>query len=210
MPTFHYVSAQDGGGVCGQIGRVDEIALATRRDQMFYLNTVNPAPCNGSITSWRVCYYGPNIVEFSSYWATYALYRPRTDSSGNQIRYRRVSVMFSAVQATGLLAAAVNGNGIIDGAIQAGGFHCFNDSMDTPLTVQAGDILGACVFDPVNANTFSRQQLDIVGESIPGASSILGMSSNLCDMDALPTSIESNQLSTILSRRLHLYANIGK
>ena len=192
---------------CGTLGSSDNIAATRRRDHMFYLNTANPAPCSGNITSWRVCYYGPDTIDFSSYWATYAVYR-RIDSDSNG-RYERISSTFRAVRATGLLAN-IDTTGIIDGAIQQGGFMCYNDSIDTgasPLTVQAGDILGACVFDPEDSDNFGRHQLDVVGE-IDGES-LVGMSSSGCTTDALPLNIPVSQLSAISSRRLHLYANIG-
>ena len=117
--------------------------------------------------------------------------------------------MFRAVRATGLLAN-IDTTGIIDGAIQQGGFVCYNDSIDTgasPLMVQAGDVIGACVFDPEDSDNFGRRQLDIVGE-IDGES-LMGMSSSGCTTDALPLNIPVSQLSAISSRRLHLYANIG-
>ena len=175
---------------------------------MFYLNTVNPAPCSGNISSWRVCYHGPDSIAFSAYWATYAIYRRIISSDGSE-RYENISSMFRAVRATGLLAA-VDSTGIIDGSIQQGGFNCYNDFIDagtSPLTVQAGDVLGACVFDPANSENYGRHQLDVVGET--EGESLLGMSSSGCTTDALPSSIPVSQLSMVSSRRLHIYANIG-
>ena len=61
---------------CGSIGNSDETAATPSRDQAFYLDTANPATCGGNITSWRVCYYGPDSIDrIGSYWATYAVYR---------------------------------------------------------------------------------------------------------------------------------------
>ena len=202
---FYIVLAQD---VCGPIGSSDESEVTSRRDSMFYLNTANPAPCSGNITSWRVCYYGPDSIGFSAYWATYAIYRRIINSDGSE-RYEEISSMFTAVRATGLLAA-VDSTGIIDGSIQQDGFNCYDDFIDTdasPLTVQAGDVLGACVFDPVNSENYDRRQLDIVGET--EGESLLGMSTSGCTTDALPSSIPVSQLSMVSSRRLHIYANIG-
>ena len=112
---------------------------------MFYLNTANPAPCTGNITSWTVCYYGPDVVNnVGKYWATYALYR-RMGSDSNA-RYVRVSEMFRA-QRTAEIYVGVSNAGI-NGKIAQGGFNCYTDALDvgaSPLTVQAEDILGACV-----------------------------------------------------------------
>ena len=200
--------AQAAGTQCGTIGSSDaESPVTTRRDQRFYLNTADPAPCTGNITSWRVCYYGPDSVEFSSYWAVYALYRKV--GSGSNENYERVSETFKAVRATGLLAA-IDSTGIIDGEVQEGGFECYEDFIDvdqTPVTVRAGDVLGACILDPVDGENTGRQQLDVVGE-ITGES-LLGRSSSGCTILALPDSMQSNQLSTVSSRRLHIHANIG-
>ena len=203
---FYTVLAQDG---CGSIGSSDAESEATsRRGSMFYLNTANPAPCSGSIASWRVCYYRPEIINFSTYWATYAIYRRVVSSDGSSEHYEKTSNMFRAVRATGLLAA-VNSTGIIDGSIQQGGFNCYDDFIDAgdlPLTVQAGDILGACIFDPVDSE-HGRRQLDVIGE-IEGEA-LLGMSSSGCTTDALPSNIPVSWLSMVSSRRLHIYANIG-
>ena len=83
---------------CGPIGNSDETAATPLRDQRFYLNTADPAPCTGNITSWRVCYYGPDDVDNArgSYWATYAVYREM--GSGDNVRYEKVSEMFRAVR----------------------------------------------------------------------------------------------------------------
>ena len=203
--VFYTVLSQD---VCDPIGSSDESAVTRRRDSMFYLNTANPAPCSGNITSWRVCYYGPDSINFSTYWATYAIYQ-RVISSDSSERYEKISSMFRAVRATGLLAA-VDSTGIIDGSIEQGGFNCYDDFINagaSPLTVQAGDVLGACVFDPVNSENYDRHQLDIIGET--EGESLLGMSSSGCTTDALPSNIPISQLSMVSSRRLHIYANIG-
>ena len=94
----------------------------------------------------------------------------------------------------------------MDGIVQ-NGFTCFNDSnnIDLPLSVQAGDLVGACIFKPQESY---RRQLNIVGE-VDGES-LLGMSDVIeCSVDDIPSSIRADQLSTHDNRRLHIYANIG-
>ena len=192
---------------CGSIGTLDNTAATPSRAQLFYLNTANPAPCTGNVTSWRVCYYGPDDVHsLGSYWATYAVYR--RIGSGSNIRYVRVSEMFSAIRTI----SRFTGDPIVDGEIAQGGFRCYNDSVDvgnSPLTIQAGDILGACVFDPDGDIPFivTRLPLDVVGEVSGG--SLLQMSTAGCSRQDIPPDIPANQLSTLASRRLHIYANIG-
>ena len=196
------VSAQN--TQCGSVGNSDQRELNGRTDRRFYLDVDNPATCTGTVTSWRVCYYGPNDLRTGSYWATYAVYR-RMGSSGNE-RYERVSQMFSAVRATSSLL----GNDEVDGLVQEDNYVCYDDlinSGDSPVTIQFGDVMGACVFNPSNAPGNNRRQLDIVGQT--GGSSLLEMSDDGCTVEAIPSNIPTNQLSNSNNRRLHLFANIG-
>ena len=199
---------------CGSIGSSNEVASAPSRAQLFYLNTANPAPCTGNITSWRVCYYGPdNVNGAGSYWTTYAVYR--SIGSGSNIRYVRVSEMFSAIRTIATFTITPG----VDGEIEQGGFNCYTDSIGvggSPLTIQAGDILGACVFDPDGDIVFEdddiliRLPLDVVGETSGSEGSLLQMSTDGCSRVEIPSDISANQLSTLNSRRLHIYANISK
>ena len=200
----------------GSIGNSDEIAGTASRTQMFYLDTTNPANCTGNVTSWRVCYYGPDSVnDRGSYWATYAVYR-RTES-GNNNNYGRVSEVFRATRAI----SGLQGESNIDGEIIQGGFNCYNDSIDvgnSPLTIQAGDILGACVFNPNDERIndpfvgpiviVARLPMDVVGQA--NGESLLQTGTDGCSRTNIPSDISTNQLSTVNSRRLHIYANIGK
>ena len=93
-----------------------------------------------------MCYYGPdNVDDRGSYWATYAVYRRRRNSDIGNFSYERVSEMFRAIRTVVRYTTA----DIVDGEIVEGGFNCYNDSIDTgnsPLTVQAGDILGCLLY----------------------------------------------------------------
>ena len=207
--------AQD---TCGPIGNSDVRDPDERRMRKFFLNIANPAPCTGYITSWRVCYYGPddNIDAESrvqrSYWATYAVYRKM--GNGRNERYIRVSEMFKAVRATTVPSRSSGDDNyldadVVDGRIQQDDFMCFSDAVDNPpLLVQAGDFVGACVFWPEDGpqNSFSRRPLDVIGESDSG--SLLQMSTFGCSIDAIPSSIYAYELSTTNRKRLHIYANI--
>ena len=128
--------------------------------------------------------------------------------SGNDVRYERVSEMFRAIRTIERFTRFIGAG--VDGVIVEGGFNCYDDSIDTgssPLTVQNGDILGACVFNPDNTQDINRRQLDVVGEA--SGQSLLQMDTIECSTSAIPSNIPANQLSTQSSRRLHLYANIG-
>ncbi len=186
------------------IGLNDDSELSVRTDQRFYLDANNPATYNGTITNWTVCYYGrPGI---GSYWATYAVYQ-RVDS-GEEESYERVSEVFRAVRTT---LGFDDGDGT-DGPNLLG-FNCYTDFIDvgdSPLMIRAGDIIGACVFDPQDADRFDRRQLNIVGEVPAGQGESL-MRDNIdidCTIDALPSSIRQRDLRNQNNRRLHIYANI--
>ena len=175
------------------IGRNDDSELNEGTDQRFYLDVNNPATCNGTITNWTVCYYGRS--DSGSYWATYAVYQRM--GSGDDEYYERVSEMFTAVTSTMDV-------GFSDGLNQMG-FNCYTDFIDignSPLTIQAGDIIGACVFNPSGG---PRRELDIVGE-VSGES--LMQADIDCTMDAMLSSIQQSELQPCDDRRLHIYANI--
>ena len=200
------VSAQS----CGIIGNDDDVVPDRREDLRFYLDLNYPATCNGTITSWTVCYYGPGQTNMMrSYWATYTVYR-RNDSGGED-RYERVSDIFSAVRATENVIQS-NKEPLVDGLIQNDDFMCYNDSVDTsdsPLTVQVGDIIGACVFDPQEDDVnFNREPLNIVGDIMNGES-LWRSRDDGCTMDTIPSSVLRSTLDERNDRRLHIYANIG-
>ena len=203
VPTVLYLtSAQQQR--CGTIGNSERAATPSRA-QLFYLDTEHPANCTGNITSWRVCYYGPDDVDnLGSYWATYAVYR-RT-GSGSSVRYMSVSQMFSAVRTVERFVSPQFP--VVDGEIVEGGFNCYEDVAGSLLTIQVGDILGACVFNPGNAIGVDRLPLDVVG--VASGESLLQMGTDGCSRENIPSDIPGNQLTILNSRRLHIYANIGK
>ena len=184
------------------IGRNDDSAGDVRTNQRFYLDVNNPATYNGTITNWTVCYYGRSGL--GSFWATYSVYQ--TVSSGGEESYERVSELFRAVRTT---------LGFGDGVNEMG-FNCYTDVIpvdvgDSPLPIHAGDIIGACVFDP---DDDLRQQLNIVGEVRGTGESLMrvdvgGESDEVsCTIDAIPSDISRSILQEQNNRRLHIYTNI--
>ena len=123
-----FSSAKPAEQCSGLIGNnATERASTPSRTQQFYLNIADPAPCTGSITSWRVCYYGPDDIPSNSlvnYWATYAVYQ-RT-GTGSNVRYIRVSDIFRAARTNLYILSSSE----VDGEILEGGFHCYTDSLD--------------------------------------------------------------------------------
>ena len=109
---------------CGSIGTSNEAAAMPSRVQFFYLNTANPANCTGNITSWRVCYYGPDTIDaMGEYWATYVIYQ-RMVSDDKRIVYMCVSKMFRAIRSV----ASVTIYPRVDGEITQGGFNSIDCS----------------------------------------------------------------------------------
>ena len=83
-----------GANQCGCIGNNNAENEATISESavnrnIFYLDTANPAACNGTITSWKVCYYK---LDFNHQFRTrYAVYRRSVDSDNATDKYVQVS-----------------------------------------------------------------------------------------------------------------------
>ena len=88
--------AQD---TCGHINVSNETAGTPRMaDNEFYLDIDNPATCNGTVASWKVCYHGPIDPRNKRYEVVYAIYRRVSGYDGDML-YCKVSNTFStAVQ----------------------------------------------------------------------------------------------------------------
>ena len=125
------------------------------------------------------------------------------------MRYTRVSPTFRAVRASNDLPITYSRDGKV-----GEGFTCFDDSVfnetDHPITIHAGDVLGACVFDPEDhtnsSNGFDRQQLDIIGQV--SGQSLMQTSAAECARDFIPEDIQEDRLTVATSRMLHVRAHI--
>ena len=184
-----------------RLGTDNEIHFTAARDHRFYLNTVHPALCSGTVTSWRYCYYVPSVVNVNidvRYRTSFAVYRRILDPGNSSDTYERVSDVFSIT---------VREEDLSHDSSLVCNIHDVND-----FTVEAGDIVGACIFDPDDSDTRFRNQLDIAGEA--SGYSLLHMADvSTCNVgpdrqNRLPSSIPNNMLSVVKSRVLHLYANI--
>ena len=201
-------------GVCGHIGDNNEVKLSAQNSQTFYLDMGNPACCTGTITSWRVCYYGPNPRSRGQnnrlYTVKYAVYR-RLNGTQN---YTQVSnITFSAT----LRGSLTSNSQQPDDGIAKRGFNCYDKSLNTSFTVEEGDIIGACVVNPCNPPGPKLRQLNVVSDAkgqsnvqlrhVPEDHNYI----DLCKMNTnLPATIDFNQVSSTSIRRLHLSASISK
>lgn len=182
------------------LGTDNESVFTAVRDHSFYLNTAHPALCSGTVTSWRYCYYSPPVVNESTlsvvYRTSFAVYRRMMDSSSGSHTYERVSGVFSII----VREESHNHNS---------SFECDILELDTNFTIEAGDIVGACIFDPIDNDNRLRKQLDIIGEA--SDYSLLHMSDvSECTvgLNRLPMTIANGMLTAVDSRVLHLYADI--
>ena len=179
-----------GQDTCGVIGTNEE-ERTVRRDHNFYLNTQNPAPCNGNITSFQFCNYrGTQREDF--YESTFAIYRLRASEPDS----------YDAI-VPALRARRAIGTGLGPGGIFSS-FGCTNLTLEDPVTVQAGDVIGACVFDPPDDDTL---QNDVVGEIDDSNRYLMTSGTNGCGDAAVPSIV--NSLEQRDSRVLHIHAEIG-
>ena len=168
------------------IGTNNERGFTAERDQRFYLNAANPAPCNGTVNRWRYCIYNPgDIRNWRYYKTTFAVYRAvGTD-------YQRVS---------NVTTVSWHGRDIN----RSQSFNCYNVSVNS-FPVQAGDFVAACIYDP---SDWSSRQLDLIGRNVTGSLKRTDEGFTSCSENSLPSVVLDNQLETRSSRILHLYATI--
>ena len=167
------------------LGTNDETAYTAERDERFYLNTADPAPCNGTINGWRYCIYNPDSISNNrNYRTTFAVYRAvNTD-------YQIVSGSVTRVSQRG---RNIN---------RSQRFNCYNVRVNS-FPIEAGDFVAACIYDPSGGS----RQLDLIGKDVDG-SLMQTNNANQCDDNSLPSNVLNSQLSNRNSRILHLYATI--
>ena len=175
------------------IGTNSDRAYTAERGRRFYLNTADPAPCSGTINGWRYCFYNPgNIRDNRIYNATFGVYR--AVSIGNSVHYQRVSDALTTVSWHG------------DQITTSPNFKCYDISVNS-FTIEAGNLVAACVYDPGEPRRSTRQ-LDIIGRNAVGYSLMQMNDVSGCSDISLPSDILSSQLSNINNRILHAYATI--
>ena len=86
-------------------------------------------------------------------------------------------------------------------------FACTDVVPSTAITVEEGDMLGACVFKPPGMGT---HELKIVGKgSTDSLMKLHGMHQKVCSTNSISATIQMTRLRSESSRQLHLHANIG-
>ena len=160
----------------------------------FYLNTLNPAPCSGNVTTWEYCYYSPDVIA-REYWASFGIYK-LVESN-----YQLASAKFRII--------------IPNNEIGSSSFTCRTFTTPSVTTIQQGDVVGACVHDVIRSID-ARAAIHLAGRSTADYS-LLEVQVNERDGTcndgfdvAVPGSVSTDDLSDSLSTILHLYAQIGE
>ena len=185
------VSAQ--GESCGVVG-ADSVEFDIDTAHGFYLNTQDPSPCNGTVDEFQYCYYRPSNLA-ARYDFTFAVFRETSPGS-----YSAVSEAYT----TGRTLTNLN--------LGSGDFACARFEVMNQVQIQAGDVIGACVYDPPNTGGLSgvRAELNVVGGNA-GNGNYLMMTGNAgCDDLTVPSPVTVSGLTTIDSHVLHISASISK
>ena len=175
------------GQPCGTVGDSSEEELTASRTHGLYLNTQDPAPCNGTVDRFRYCFYN-TLQSASRYEFTFAVFRELGNS------YRTVSEAFTT------------GRTFFNKGLQR--FNCVTYKVET-IEVQAGDILGACIFDPPNEDGRNVVQLDVVGDSNDTNNFLMSTGNKGCDDSTVPSTVMINSLNRKESVVLHIHADIS-
>lgn len=130
LTSIQVVNAQDtcrnGARIIGSDNRI-QYEADNRLGGRLYLNTDNPAQCNGTITRWEYCYYPP--IDHGIYHVLFAIYRQ--GNFGNLQLYQRQSPILN-------LSVSV------DNELNEG-FLCSSFIPAEQISVQQGDIIGICL-----------------------------------------------------------------
>ena len=179
---------------CGAVGHDVQASQSMLTNLRFYLNTQNPAPCSGNVTTWEYCYYQPDVTA-REYWASFGIYK-LVESN-----YQLASDKFRII--------------IPNNEIGSSSFTCRTFTTPSVTTIQQGDVVGACVHDVSRSND-ARAPINLAGRSTADYSllevPVNGMDGTCNDgFDvAVPGSVSTDDLRDSPSTILHLYALIGE
>ena len=172
----------------------DATEFEANKEHSFYLNTQDPAQCDGTITEFNFCYYRSNPIQLAaSYDFTFAVFR-RSSSE-----YINVSEAFT----TGRTVANSN-LGLF------GTFACRTFSVND-IPVQAGDVIGVCIYDPPdNAGFTTRLPIDMVSQNAGSEHFLMSTGNSGCGDMSVPNPVTVSSLNRANQRVLHIHADISK
>ena len=173
------------GQTCDIIGNNVEQSFDRDKDKRFFLNTQDPARCNGTVHGFQYCYYHRSS-DAVSYAFTFSVYRETSPGS-----YSNVSEAFTAERSPNT----------------ADEFACLNFSLSNQIQIQSGDMIGACIYNPPDLDSGSRRETYVVSEKASNDRYLMRTSDNSgCGDFTVPTTVSS--LSRKDRRVLHISANI--
>lgn len=161
----------------------------------FFLNTLRPAPSNGTIKTLEYCYYGRRDNSVRRYQSLVALYR-RSD----QETMTRVS---DTIQIMKWLPS----DNVPQADVLLQGFNCDYLDLNTNISVIAGDLIGACIYDNSDIEQLNLVSLTDSGDFLP----VDSVNHADCDTGTLPRRLMNDHLEATNRRvLLHLFAEISK
>ena len=181
----------------GTVGRIIQAFSGTHDAQnAFYLNRGDPATCSGMITSVNYCLRGVSRTSSADaeYLGSFATYRLNDDIN----TYTAVSSAIT-LRVTEQHLRSVLGN--------KNSFGCSTFTLDQPLPIETGEVLGVCIFDQTDGN--SIQSLNLVGAPNQDNEGDLWRIRPApdCTETTVPESVTGND--AVSTRAVYLYANIG-
>ena len=197
------------GQQCGTVGRVGSTRTGDNRAvNEFYIDRGNRAGCAGMITSLSYCFHRPPSTApvANEYLTTVAVYRPAS-TNANENMFTVVSSPITIQELLTNFQTQLNAD--------ADDFVCSELTLDQPVSVLAGDVLGACVFNPPDRIGVTTYRLDIVSrgnnEDLVRTDTNPGVPTG-CGANVVPSTFVEGSSGTGTSgvRSLHLWANIGK
>ena len=161
-----------------------------------YLNTERTATCNGTISSLRFCYYGQRDIFQRTYRSLVAIYRQL-----NETTYVRTSETISITRKSNPYQTP------LEDAFLPGFFNCDMQELTSGIEVQAGDIIGVCMYNSRDTN-----RIDMI-TIIPSAGYRMlfeRASTANCDTGALAPVVGGHHLRRDTTARiLHVSAEIS-
>ena len=189
MPSIKIADAQN---VCragrGAIGSDydREYDAEVRVGGRLYLNTDNPAQCNGSITQLEYCYYPPDNPQ-RIYSVDIAIYREQFNRRQQRVYQLQIYIPIS-----------------LSGFLLNDEFSCatLNIPSTIAIYIQEGDIIGACL-PGINS-------LDVVNDTSISTEENLNASLSYIESNCLASPQIIDNLDTRIqeSRILHVFARI--
>ena len=174
------------GQTCGIIGNNVEQSFVRDSNRRFFLNTQDPAQCNGTVNGFQYCYY-PRSSDAVSFAFTFAVFRETSPGS-----YSNVSEAFTAERDTNPTAE----------------FACLYFSLSNQIQFQSGDMIGACIYDPPDLDIGDRRETYVVSDGASNDRYLMRASSgdSRCGDFTVPNTVSS--LSRRDGRVLHIFANV--